>query len=327
VVTRKVRLPLAAALSMTALVAPMHALARVHATQPHGTRPRDTQSRPTPSPAPASHARIGLVVAPSKPLVGHAVNLAVPNPPPDATDYQWQLPGAPAVDTGASPHATVRFVTPGIHRVKVLVTTGATKVAAGLTLTVRTAHAQSQAHRASGIGRAGGAIGVALAPRTRVVQHQSAHAAASDPTVTIADFDFSPATVTIHVGDTVTWVNHGPSAHTATASNNSFNTGVLQKGQSASHTFTTAGTFSYICSIHPFMHGTVIVLANTTSTTPSTASTTPSTTTTPTTTTPTTTAAETAGQLPMTGFALTATVLAGLLLTGIGLTLRKRSRA
>ena len=84
--------------------------------------------------------------------------------------------------------------------------------------------------------------------------------------MTIADFQFTPATITIHVGDTVTWVNNGPSAHTATASNNSFNTGVLPKGHSASHTFTTAGTFSYICSIHPFMHGTVIVLANTTTT-------------------------------------------------------------
>jgi LPXTG-motif cell wall-anchored protein len=266
------------------------------------------------------------MVAPSKPLVGHPVTLAVPDPPANATDYQWQVTGAPAVDTGASPHATVRFTTPGIHRVEVLVTTGATREKAALTLAVRTPQAQSQAHHASGIGRAGGAIGAALAPRTRLARHQSAHAAASDPTVTIADFQFTPATITIHVGDTVTWVNNGPSAHTATAGNNSFNTGVLQKGQSASHTFTTAGTFSYICSIHPFMHGTVVVLAN--ATTPSTTSTTPSSSTPPAaTTTPSTTTGQTAGELPMTGFALTATALAGLLLAGVGLTLRKRSRA
>ena len=65
----------------------------------------------------------------------------------------------------------------------------------------------------------------------------------------------------------MTWLNNGPSAHTATADDGSFNTGVLPKGHSASHTFTKAGTFTYICSIHPFMHGTVVVLANTTSTT------------------------------------------------------------
>ncbi|HZO79110.1 MAG TPA: cupredoxin family copper-binding protein [Solirubrobacteraceae bacterium] len=85
---------------------------------------------------------------------------------------------------------------------------------------------------------------------------------ASDPRVTIADFSFTPASVTVHVGDTVQWFNNGPSAHTATADNGSFNTGVLQKGQSASVTFHSPGTFAYHCAIHPFMHGTVVVLAN-----------------------------------------------------------------
>ncbi len=120
---------------------------------------------------------------------------------------------------------------------------------------------------------AGGALGAGGA-LSSLARPATAHAA-NDTSVTISDFQFTPATITIHVGDTVTWTNHGPSAHTATANNGSFNTGVLQKGHSASHTFTTAGTFTYICQIHPFMHGTVVVLANTTSTT------TPKTTTTP----------------------------------------------
>jgi LPXTG-motif cell wall-anchored protein len=169
------------------------------------------------------------------------------------------------------------------------------------------------------VNRVGGAV-LALAPRARLT---TAHAA-GDTTVTIADFQFTPATITIHVGDTVTWINHGPSAHTATADNGSFNTGVLQKGHSASHTFTTAGTFSYICSIHPFMHGTVVVLANTTSTTTTPTTTTP--TTTPTSTTP-SASTSTAGELPMTGFAVTGIVLAGFVLTGLGLVVRKKLRA
>lgn len=185
------------------------------------------------------------------------------------------------------------------------------------------AHHRHGAH-GSAVSRAGSAI-VALS-----TPHQIAHAA-SDTTVTIADFHFTPASITIHVGDTVTWVNDGPSAHTATANNGSFNTGVLQKGQSASHTFTTAGTVTYICSIHPFMHGTIVVLANTTSTTTTPAATTPTTTTPATTTpatTPSTTAAGSTGQtLPMTGFAVTATLLVGLVLTGLGLALRKKLRA
>ena len=106
-----------------------------------------------------------------------------------------------------------------------------------------------------------------LAPRHTVAV--KAHAAGGT-SVTISDFQFTPATITIHVGDTVTWTNNGPSAHTATANDGSFNTGVLRKGQSGSHTFTAAGTFAYHCAIHTFMHGTVVVLAASSgSTTPS----------------------------------------------------------
>jgi plastocyanin len=87
-----------------------------------------------------------------------------------------------------------------------------------------------------------------------------AHASAS-ASVTIVDFAFSPASVTVAVGDTVTWHNTGQAPHNATANDGSFKTPDLSNGQSASHRFTTAGTFSYICTIHPNMHGTVRVLS------------------------------------------------------------------
>jgi plastocyanin len=102
-------------------------------------------------------------------------------------------------------------------------------------------------------------------PHARVTR---AHAA-RDPSDTISDYKFTPGSLTIHVGDTVTWTNDGPSAHTATANDHSFDTGILQKAQSGSHTFSQAGTFAYFCTIHPFMHGTIVVLAaSTSSTTP-----------------------------------------------------------
>jgi LPXTG-motif cell wall-anchored protein len=153
--------------------------------------------------------------------------------------------------------------------------------------------------------------------------------AAGDPGVAIADFHFAPSTTTIHVGDTITWSNSGPSSHTATATNGSFNTGILKKGHSASHTFTQAGTFAYVCQIHPFMHGTIIVLASTTTTTTSATTSTP--TTTPTATTPTaTTAAATpapAGPtLPNTGFNVLSGLSAGLVLLGTGAALRRTRR-
>ncbi len=67
--------------------------------------------------------------------------------------------------------------------------------------------------------------------------------------------------MTVNVGDTVTWSNSGPTAHSATANDGSFDTGIMNKGGSGSHTFTQAGTFSYICTPHPFMKGTVTVVA------------------------------------------------------------------
>ncbi len=296
---RKCCLPLFAALSIMALVAPEHALARAHPTR----------------------SQVSLAVAPSGPLAGHPVTLVVLNSPPDATSYQWHVRGRTL--TTNSPRDTVQFASPGIHRVSISVIAGAATVGRTLTVIVGSAHAtrpHRAAHRARGL-RALQTAGAAV-PGARIARPVTAHAASSDPTVTIADFQFSPATITVHVGDTVTWMNNGPSAHTATAKDGSFNTGVLQKGKSASHTFNTAGTFTYICSIHPFMHGTVVVLANTTSTTPTTTSTTP------TTTTPSSTSSQaTVPTLPMTGFALTGTVLAGLLLTGLGLILRRKLRA
>src|SRR3954454_16301817 len=85
--------------------------------------------------------------------------------------------------------------------------------------------------------------------------------AAASGSVTIADFSFSPGSITVDQGDTVTWVNNGPTPHSATANDGSFNTGILKAGQSASHTFAQAGTFSYFCQPHPFMKATIVVQA------------------------------------------------------------------
>ena len=85
--------------------------------------------------------------------------------------------------------------------------------------------------------------------------------AAADTRVTISDFQFAPASVTIDVGDTVTWTNEGPTAHSATADDRSFDTGIFDAGQSRSHTFDEAGTFAYFCTPHPNMRGTVTVRA------------------------------------------------------------------
>jgi Copper binding proteins, plastocyanin/azurin family len=74
------------------------------------------------------------------------------------------------------------------------------------------------------------------------------------------DFSFSPATVTVDAGDSVTWTNGGREPHTATG--DGFDTGRLGPGESGSASFSRAGSFSYVCSIHPNMQGTVRVAAS-----------------------------------------------------------------
>jgi len=77
--------------------------------------------------------------------------------------------------------------------------------------------------------------------------------------VTIKNFAFSPATVTVTAGSTVVWTNADSIQHDITFDGGSIVSNVLNHNDTFSHTFPTAGTYHYICSIHPFMHGTVIV--------------------------------------------------------------------
>jgi plastocyanin len=69
-----------------------------------------------------------------------------------------------------------------------------------------------------------------------------------------------PAQITIKRGTKVRWINKDMHPHTATAINGkSFDSGRLGKGQSYTHTFKSAGTKKYLCEIHPFMRGSVVV--------------------------------------------------------------------
>jgi len=80
--------------------------------------------------------------------------------------------------------------------------------------------------------------------------------------VTVGDDFYSPATITINVGDTVTWNNQGSMTHTVTSDPNQtvyFNSGDLGPDNSYSFTFTVAGNFTYACQYHD-MAGRVIVV-------------------------------------------------------------------
>jgi plastocyanin len=88
--------------------------------------------------------------------------------------------------------------------------------------------------------------------------------AADEPVATnavaIQNFAFSPATVTVKAGTTITWTNQDQDPHTVTAMNNGpFHSTPLNNGESYHYTFTTPGHFDYLCTIHPFMTATVVV--------------------------------------------------------------------
>jgi plastocyanin len=72
-------------------------------------------------------------------------------------------------------------------------------------------------------------------------------------------FAFTPATLTVPVGTTVTWRNTTSAPHTVTSDTGNTLNGMLSTGGTYSFTFTTAGTYAYHCSIHPFMKAMIIV--------------------------------------------------------------------
>ena len=77
--------------------------------------------------------------------------------------------------------------------------------------------------------------------------------------VTIKDFEFSPALVTVRPGATIVWVNQGQIAHTATADDGSWDSGMIQPGARYARTFRAGDAAAYHCIPHPFMKGMAVV--------------------------------------------------------------------
>jgi plastocyanin len=81
-----------------------------------------------------------------------------------------------------------------------------------------------------------------------------------DATVSIKDFAFSPASVTVKAGGTVQWTNADTAPHTATDIDGLFNSSTLEQGAKFSFKFTTPGTYTYHCTIHSMMANATVVV-------------------------------------------------------------------
>jgi plastocyanin len=79
--------------------------------------------------------------------------------------------------------------------------------------------------------------------------------------VFIQGMAFTPSTITVNAGTEIIWTNKGGVTHTVTRTSNPdpFDSGSISNNEIFRHTFSTAGTFSYKCTIHPSMTGSVIV--------------------------------------------------------------------
>ena len=85
-------------------------------------------------------------------------------------------------------------------------------------------------------------------------------AKASGTTVSAQDNSFSPGTLKVSPGDTVTFTNDGAVAHTVTATSGAkFDSGSLEPGKTFKFTAEKAGTVDYVCTFHPGMQGTIEV--------------------------------------------------------------------
>ena len=87
--------------------------------------------------------------------------------------------------------------------------------------------------------------------------------AAGDSVVRIdlRDLAYRPASIEIEAGTTVEWVNGDPLAHTVTAADTTFDSGLIEPGRSWRRTFTVPGTWRFACTPHPFMRGVIVVRA------------------------------------------------------------------
>jgi len=89
----------------------------------------------------------------------------------------------------------------------------------------------------------------------------AAPARAEDNLITIKHFMFTPVNLTVPVGTTITWDNEDGEPHTVVSLGGDFRSQALDEKDRFSHQFSQAGTYKYVCSIHPKMAGTITVVA------------------------------------------------------------------
>lgn len=102
------------------------------------------------------------------------------------------------------------------------------------------------------------ALGSLMAGSTSLAASAEADGARSAE-VSIDNFSFGPAQLTVAAGTTVTWTNHDDMVHNVVSEEKLFKSKALDTDETFSYTFVKPGTYAYFCSLHPRMTGRVVV--------------------------------------------------------------------
>ena len=103
--------------------------------------------------------------------------------------------------------------------------------------------------------------GAAVLVHSGQVASATTAAPVTKSSITITGYSFRPGTLTVKKGATVTWLNKDDDVHTikSTDGPEAFNSPALDSGNRFGFTFHHAGTYHYVCSVHPYMHGVIVV--------------------------------------------------------------------
>ena len=102
-------------------------------------------------------------------------------------------------------------------------------------------------------------LGGASCSTSKTTAQGNTTTAASSNTINMVNFTFTPGTLTVKAGTTVTWTNNDTTTHRPASDSGLFDSGDLAPGATFSFTFNIPGTFPYHCTIHTYMTGKVIV--------------------------------------------------------------------
>jgi len=104
-------------------------------------------------------------------------------------------------------------------------------------------------------------VPVGNAPRKVVVQPVATNASAGAARVSIANFTFAPARVDVAAGDTVTWTNDDGAPHGIAFADKARGVDVMLPGNTFGRRYDAPGTYDYVCAVHPYMKGSIVVQA------------------------------------------------------------------